>query len=556
MHFSTALLSSVAVLPALVAAHGDGIPGAPRIFGRRNERAEVAARQSSNTSGRCGSGFGSCAAGYCCSAAGWCGQGIEYCASPGCQFQYGPACDDNTVPPGTSTSTIARPLLGSVPYGGAGIYDCTVPGTIAITYDDGPYIYTDHVLDILKSYNAKATFFITGNNNGKGEIDNTANPWATTIKRAYADGHQIASHTWTHPFLSSLTSAQRKQQMYSNEMALRNILGFFPTYMRPPYSDCTAASGCEADMKALGYHITYFDVDTVDYNNDSPTLIQNAKNNFAKGIAAGSPSTADYLVIGHDIHYQTAYNLTAYMLDTLLAKGYKPVTVGECLGDPQANWYRSAPGSVFTSATATPTSTSSAATVSPTRASTDGTSSSIAPSASATIVSSDATCGGTTGLTCFGSTFGNCCSVNGWCGSTVAYCGAGCQAGFGTCNPASSAAAPASPSTSTSQAVVSSAVVSSTVAVSSSASSTRAATSSTPAAVSSSAAPSASALKVSTDATCGGNTGLTCSGSTFGNCCSMYGWCGSTASYCGTGCQAGFGTCSTSTTTAKRTKIT
>ncbi|TKA63406.1 hypothetical protein B0A49_07458, partial [Cryomyces minteri] len=472
-------------------------------------------------------------------------------------------CDDNTVPPGTSTSTIARPLLGSVPYGGPGIYDCTVPGTIAITYDDGPYIYTDHVLDVLKSYNAKATFFITGNNNGKGEIDNTANPWATTIKRAYADGHQIASHTWTHPFLSSLTSAQRKQQMYSNEMALRNILGFFPTYMRPPYSDCTRASGCEADMKALGYHITYFDVDTVDYNNDSPTLIQNAKNNFAKGIAAGSSSTADYLVIGHDIHYQTVYNLTAYMLDTLLAKGYKPVTVGECLGDPQANWYRSAPGSVFTSATATPTSTSSAATVSPTRASTDGTcggataytcfgssfgnccsangkcgstdvycgvgcqatfgtcgssnvsdslststiisssSTSIAPSASATIISSDATCGGTTGLTCFGSTFGNCCSVNGWCGSTVAYCGAGCQAGFGTCNPASSAAAPASPSTSTSQAVVSSAVVSSTVVVSSSASSTRAATSSTPAAVSSSAAPSASALKVSTDATCG-----------------------------------------------------
>ncbi|KAK5167276.1 hypothetical protein LTR04_007397 [Oleoguttula sp. CCFEE 6159] len=367
MHFSTALLSSVAVLPALVAAHGDGIPGAPRIFGRRNvgdlksrnafesrnihtheERAEVAA-----------------------------------------------PCDDNTVPPGTSTSTIARPLLGSVPYGGAGIYDCTVPGTIAITYDDGPYIYTDHVLDILKSYNAKATFFITGNNNGKGEIDNTANPWATTIKRAYADGHQIASHTWTHPFLSSLTSAQRKQQMYSNEMALRNILGFFPTYMRPPYSDCTAASGCEADMKALGYHITYFDVDTVDYNNDSPTLIQNAKNNFAKGIAAGSPSTADYLVIGHDIHYQTAYNLTAYMLDTLLAKGYKLVTVGECLGDPQANWYRSAPGSVFTSATATPTSTSSAATVSPTRASTDG------------------TCGGATAYTCFGSSFGNCCSANG-----------------------------------------------------------------------------------------------------------------------------------------------
>ncbi|KAK5256209.1 hypothetical protein LTR16_003794 [Cryomyces antarcticus] len=263
--------------------------------------------------------------------------------------------------------------------------------------------------------------------------------------------------------------------MYSNEMALRNILGFFPTYMRPPYSDCTAASGCEADMKALGYHITYFDVDTVDYNNDSPTLIQNAKNNFAKGIAAGSPSTADYLVIGHDIHYQTAYNLTAYMLDTLLAKGYKPVTVGECLGDPQANWYRSAPGSVFTSATATPTSTSSAATVSPTRASTDG------------------TCGGATAYTCFGSSFGNCCSANGKCGSTDVYCGVGCQATFGTCGSSN----------------VSDSLSTSTIVISSS---------------SSSIAPSASATIVSSDATCGGTTGLTCFGSTFGNCCSVNGW--------------------------------
>lgn len=50
--------------------------------------------------------------------------------------------------------------------------------------------------------------------------------------------------------------------MWSNEMALRNVLGFFPTYMRPPYSDCTATSGCQGDMEDLGYHVVYFDVDT------------------------------------------------------------------------------------------------------------------------------------------------------------------------------------------------------------------------------------------------------------------------------------------------------
>jgi peptidoglycan/xylan/chitin deacetylase (PgdA/CDA1 family) len=74
----------------------------------------------------------------------------------------------------------------------------------------------------------------------------------------YDEGHQVASHTWSHPDLCNITSAQRKDEMYKNEMALRNILGVIPTYMRPPYSSCTAECGCEADMLELGYHITYF----------------------------------------------------------------------------------------------------------------------------------------------------------------------------------------------------------------------------------------------------------------------------------------------------------
>jgi peptidoglycan/xylan/chitin deacetylase (PgdA/CDA1 family) len=71
------------------------------------------------------------------------------------------------VPAGTNTSSIPRDLLGSVLYGSAGIYDCVNPGDMALTFDDGPFIYTSHILDLLGQYNASATFFITGNNNGK-----------------------------------------------------------------------------------------------------------------------------------------------------------------------------------------------------------------------------------------------------------------------------------------------------------------------------------------------------------------------------------------------------
>jgi len=220
---------------------------------------------------------------------------------------------------------------------GANIYDCVNAGDIALTYDDGPDVYTDAMLDILANYSAKATFFITGINNAKGPIDTTP-AWNSVIRKMEAAGHQLASHTWSHANLSTLTEEKRRTEMYKLEAAMRNIVGFIPTYMRPPYSSCNAA--CMATMSELGYHITYFDLDTDDYNNVTPEKIQNAKNNFANAVNPSDPTTDAWLSIAHDIHEQTAMNLTQFMLETLTAKGYRAVTVGECMGDPKANWYR------------------------------------------------------------------------------------------------------------------------------------------------------------------------------------------------------------------------
>jgi hypothetical protein len=49
-------------------------------------------------------------------------------------------------------------------------------------------------------------------------------------------------------------------------------------------------------------------------------------------------------------------------------------------------------------------------------------------------ISGTARCGPSFGLTCKGSSFGNCCSQYSYCGSTDSYCGSGCQSGWGTCN--------------------------------------------------------------------------------------------------------------------------
>ncbi|KAI5463792.1 glycosyl hydrolase family 61-domain-containing protein [Mariannaea sp. PMI_226] len=54
---------------------------------------------------------------------------------------------------------------------------------------------------------------------------------------------------------------------------------------------------------------------------------------------------------------------------------------------------------------------------------------------------------------------------------------------------------------------------------------------------------SSSGLKVSEDGRCGGTTGQTCEGSTFGNCCSKKGRCGRKTRHCSCGCQSAFGQC-------------
>ncbi|KAL8694087.1 MAG: hypothetical protein Q9218_001202 [Villophora microphyllina] len=236
------------------------------------------------------------------------------------------------TPAGPTTLNDPRPLLGSVTYDND-INDCVENNVVALTYDDGPYMYTGQLLDILKSYGFKATFFMTGNNMHKGPIDETE-PYPTLIRRMVAEGHQVASHTWSHYSLSNIPSDARKQQMVKNERAIANIIGRYPTYMRPPYSQCDQASGCQADMKALGYHRVYFDLDTQDYLN--PNTIQNSKD-VVKQIL-GTAGASDYLSIQHDIVQQSVANLTYYYFDLIKAKGWKGVTAGECLNDAPANW--------------------------------------------------------------------------------------------------------------------------------------------------------------------------------------------------------------------------
>ncbi|KAF7515425.1 hypothetical protein G7054_g14578 [Neopestalotiopsis clavispora] len=278
----------------------------------------------------------------------------------------------------------------SVPVGTI-ITACTVPGTFALTFDDGPYMYTAELLDLLSSNGVKATFFLNGLNWG------SIYDYSAQVVRMDAEGHQVGSHTWSHADLATLDAAGVTSQMTQLEDALYTILGKAPTYMRPPYFSTNSVA--LSTLGGLGYHVINANIDTLDYEHDDDT-IGVAATNFENGLASGGT-----ISLMHDVHGQTVHVLVQEAINDIKARGLTSVTVGTCLGDAAANWYKTGSGSGGGGGTTPP------ATGGP---------------------SPDDTCGpSNSGYVCQNS---QCCSQWGWCGTTSEYCGTGCQSAYGLCS--------------------------------------------------------------------------------------------------------------------------
>jgi peptidoglycan/xylan/chitin deacetylase (PgdA/CDA1 family) len=212
------------------------------------------------------------------------------------------------------------------------VSSCSRPGIVALTFDDGPYIYTSQLLDMLSGAGMTATFFVNGRNCGANDI--TGGDKSALVQRMVAEGHQVASHTWDHADLSTLSDGQVAAEMTQLETALMGIIGKAPTYMRAPYFSCGAA--CLNVMNSLGYHVIGTDLDVLDWQGS----IQNSRNIFNGALSAASPSDKSFIALAHDVHSATVNSIVPYMISTMQARGFRAATVGECLGDPAANWYR------------------------------------------------------------------------------------------------------------------------------------------------------------------------------------------------------------------------
>lgn len=98
---------------------------------------------------------------------------------------------------------------------------------MAITFDDGPNPkYTPQLLDVLKKYDVKATFFVIGSNVKK---------YPEIIKRMADEGHTIGIHSYEHISSWILSPFKLKRQLELTEKAITECTGQKVSFYRPPW---------------------------------------------------------------------------------------------------------------------------------------------------------------------------------------------------------------------------------------------------------------------------------------------------------------------------------
>lgn len=129
------------------------------------------------------------------------------------------------------------------------------PKRVALTFDDGPhYKYTEEILDILKKYDVRATFFTVGTN---------VRRFPELIKRELSEGHEVANHTYSHKHMAKLTDSEFKDEVEGWENVIYETHGYTSDMFRPPEGILTDTE--RQVITELGYNIVLWSIDTRDW---------------------------------------------------------------------------------------------------------------------------------------------------------------------------------------------------------------------------------------------------------------------------------------------------
>ena len=180
---------------------------------------------------------------------------------------------------------------------------------IALTFDDGPhYQQTPRLLELLDQYGVKSTFFILGDRSHFSESNKK------TVKMVADAGHEIASHTYSHKNLKTLTLEQLTEEVVRARENLYALTGEYPTFIRPPYGayNDLVKEHCYAPL-------IIWNLDSLDWN------YRNTEQVVDHVLAEAGDGK---IVLMHDIHWFTV-DAVEILLPELEKRGYQVVTVRE-----------------------------------------------------------------------------------------------------------------------------------------------------------------------------------------------------------------------------------
>jgi len=186
---------------------------------------------------------------------------------------------------------------------------------VALTFDDGPSGFTGGILDTLKKYDARATFFTLGNQIAEFPLP---------MQRAVAEGHAVGNHTWDHQDLTRLGPKDVRTEMADQIDAVTGKSLPAPKLFRPPYGAVNDLVVAEA--RRAGMLTVMWSLDTNDYK------LPAAEAMAAQVLAEIQPGA---IVLMHDGGGDRTTTSAALpiMLKGLTKAGYKMVTVPQLLLD-------------------------------------------------------------------------------------------------------------------------------------------------------------------------------------------------------------------------------
>jgi peptidoglycan/xylan/chitin deacetylase (PgdA/CDA1 family) len=207
------------------------------------------------------------------------------------------------------------------------------PKEVSITFDDGPDpIWTPKILDVLKRYGVKGTFFMIG----EEAEDNVG-----VMQRVFRDGHEIGNHTFTHPDISEISPGQVDLQLNLTERLFEAKLGVRPVYFRPPYSidqepDTNDQAAPVERIQQLGYVIVGDKIDTNDWDEHPRKTPQEIVANVFEQINLSETKTwmRGSIILMHDGGGDRSATVAALpvLITALRAHGYQIVPVSELIG--------------------------------------------------------------------------------------------------------------------------------------------------------------------------------------------------------------------------------